>query len=350
MISRIGMQALRRLAAARRARLNRMRVSTGLQPSKNPTIYFLTPDYREAAGGLRVIYRHVDILNAAGIDAAVLHQRRGFRCSWFENDTRIANVADTTVLKGDLLVIPEVCVSVLDNVPPGIARVIFNQNSHLTWRGTDLSVARHYRPSADLKAVVTVSEHDREALSYTFGQGSVRRVHVSIDDRLFHVPEGPRDNRIAYMPRRMAQDAHRVLQILKERGVLDGWTVVPLHNLTQSEVAAQLRTTKIYLAFTHQEGFGLPPAEAMACGNYVIGQHGFGGREFFRPEFSKPVEAADVFGFARALEDAMQAERAEPGWCQAKGQAASGYILGEYSVARERDDVVAMYGEFAGLV
>ncbi len=45
-----------------------------------------------------------------------------------------------------------------------------------------------------------------------------------------------------------------------------------------AKVVAALRTTKIHLAFTHQEGFGLTSAEAITCGNYVIGQHGFGGR------------------------------------------------------------------------
>ena len=93
----------------------------------------------------------------------------------------------------------------------------------------------------------------------------------------------------------------KVLQLARGRGLLEGWEVIELNGMTQAEVAAQLRTTKIFLAFTYQEGFGLPPAEAMACGNYVIGYHGFGGRELFHDEFSAPVETGDIVGYAKAL-------------------------------------------------
>ena len=54
-----------------------------------PTVYFCLPDYDVPSGGFRVVYRHVDILNEAGIPAAVLHCRAGFRCTWFENQTRV---------------------------------------------------------------------------------------------------------------------------------------------------------------------------------------------------------------------------------------------------------------------
>ena len=47
----------------------------------------------------------------------------------------------------------------------------------------------------------------------------------------------------------------------------------------------------------------MPAAEAMACGSYVIGNHGQGGREFFLPEFSTAIEAGDTLAFARAVEE-----------------------------------------------
>ena len=45
--------------------------------SPRPTVYFVTPDFSEPSGGIRVMYRHTDILNSAGNKAFVLHQRRG---------------------------------------------------------------------------------------------------------------------------------------------------------------------------------------------------------------------------------------------------------------------------------
>lgn len=319
------------------------------QPVQTPTVYFLTPDHSTPSGGILVIYRHVDILNAAGIRAFVLHQRRGFRCAWFKNQTQVTDAATARIGRGDLLVVPEPDVDIVCKLPAGTRHVIFNQNGHLTWRWAAEQVGHHYATSADLAGIITVSDHSADLLRYTFGGRPVRRIHLGIDPALFH-PGGdsPRPQRIGYMPRRGQADAERVLHILRARGVLDGWEVVPLDGLTHLEVAECLRTTRIFLAFTHQEGFGLPAAEAMACGNYVVGCHGFGGREFFLPAFSTPVETGDLLGFARAVEDAIVHDRAEPGWCLARGREASAFILGKYSPDRERNEVVGTYARLLG--
>jgi glycosyltransferase involved in cell wall biosynthesis len=182
-------------------------------------------------------------------------------------------------------------------------------------------------------------------LRYAFKSLPVHRVHLSIDPSRFYPGDGPRDRRIAYMPRRGRADSEQVFHLLGGRCLLDGWEVVLLDGLTHDQVAEQLRTTRIFLAFTYQEGFGLPAAEAMACGNFVVGCHGFGGREFFHPEFSTPIETGDVLGFARAVEDAIVHERNDPMWCLNRGRKASEFVLSEYSPVRERDEVVSVYAE-----
>lgn len=342
----IAIGALRQIAAARRAWQNRLKVVTSRERSTRSTFYFLTPDHQQPSGGIRAIYRHVDILNSAGINAFVLHQRRGFRCTWFENQTPIKYAGDTTVLLGDILVIPEICVDILDRLPVGTRYIIFNQGVHLTWKGTTHRVAKHYTPGGGLVGVITVSEHSKEMLRYAFEKLNVYRVHLGVDSGIFRMIEGPRPNRIAYMPRRRSEDAHQVLELMRGRGHLDGWEIVPLDALPQAKVAAALQTTKIFLAFAYQEGFGLPPAEAMACGNFVIGYHGFGGRELFRPEFSTCVETGNVVGFARAVEYTIAQENAQPGWCEERGARASRFIYSEYSLVREHEEVTRIYADF----
>src|SRR5437588_250909 len=54
-------------------------------------IYYGCPDKNYPVGGIRVNYRHVDVLNRNGFDAFVLHHYFPFRCTWFENDTRVAH-------------------------------------------------------------------------------------------------------------------------------------------------------------------------------------------------------------------------------------------------------------------
>ena len=322
-----------------------MRVASSAALSVQPTVYFLTPDPQEPAGGVRVIYRHVDILNAAGIHAAVLHQSRGFRCSWFDNKTRITNVGQARIMHGDLLVIPEIYVGIIDRLAPDTSYVIFNQGVHLTWRDFPEGVARYYDPENGLRGVVTVSAHSREMLGYAFEGLDIRRVHLSIDPTRFRPASGPRANRIAYMPRKMGADANQVFEILRGRGLLEGWEIVPLVNMRESAIADNLRQSKIFLSLSYQEGFGLPPLEAMACGSYVIGYHGYGGRELFRPEFNAAVETGDIVGFARAVEKVLAREKAEPGWCQAQGEKAANYVRLEYSPERERHEVARVYGD-----
>jgi hypothetical protein len=43
-------------------------------------IYYGCPDKDYPVGGIRVIYRHVDLLNRNGFDAFVLHHYYPFRC------------------------------------------------------------------------------------------------------------------------------------------------------------------------------------------------------------------------------------------------------------------------------
>jgi glycosyltransferase involved in cell wall biosynthesis len=147
------------------------------------------------------------------------------------------------------------------------------------------------------------------------------------------------------MPRRGGSDAELILNMLKSRGALDGWRVDRLEGLRHAEVADRLSSSRIYLALSPQEGFGLPAAEAMACGNYVIGYHGYGGRELFRSGWSYCVEAGDVIGVARALEYAIAHDNAHPKWCMHRGIEASRFVLAEYSPRREMEDVVAAYSQ-----
>jgi glycosyltransferase involved in cell wall biosynthesis len=339
---------LKRVAAAHAERGGRLKVKTGTESSSKPTVYFLTPDYEVASGGIMVIYRHVDILNRAGIDAFVLHQRVGFRCNWFENQTRIRYVQNTLVLRGDLLVVPEISIASVQNLAPGTRYAIFNQNAHLTWKQGNQAARIAYEPSSDLVAVLTVSKHNAAMLQYGFPGADIVHMRLSIDPEVFYPSNGARPKRISYMPRRGNDDAVQVINLLRSRGALKEWEFVPLNGLSHFAVAEEFRQSRIFMAFTRQEGFGLPAAEAMACGCYVVGNHGFGGAEFFHPDFAAPVETGDIVGFANAVEQAVVNDDNESGWCQQRGAAAARYITATYSPPQEAQQVCATYLELLG--
>jgi glycosyltransferase involved in cell wall biosynthesis len=317
-------------------------ISTVDVQDHTPTVYFCTPDINYPTGGIRVVYRHADLLNEAGIPASVVHARSNFRCTWFENRTQVMSSREARIGPHDLIVVSEVGASVLRRLPAGFRFIVFNQNSHLTWSFPEAR-AEHYLRNPDLVALLTVSEHGREMLEYAAPGVPVRRVHNSIDPQVFSPGDARRPRRIAYMPRRGREEARQVFGLLRGRGALDGWEVTALEGLSEREVGEQLKSTSIFFNFTYLEGFGLPAAEAMACGAYVIGFHGFGGREFLSPEFSSPVEPGDVVAFAREFERVAAREAVEPGWCRQRGRAAATFIAQHYSPAREREDVIGIY-------
>src|SRR3989442_1489939 len=106
-----------------------------------PRIYVLCPDYEPPSGGIRKLYRHVDVLIRHGFEASILHHRDGFRCKWFASTTPVTSLARTRPGPEDVLVVPEVYGPDLAALAPGVAKVVFNQNAYLSFRGYGLDVA-----------------------------------------------------------------------------------------------------------------------------------------------------------------------------------------------------------------
>lgn len=343
-LSRLVKRASEARVAHRRRRL-RIPISTG--SSDAPTTYFLVPDYAEPSGGVRVTYRHVDLLNAHGRSAAVLHQKPGFRCSWFDNDTRVVSAADAAVGPEDLLVVSELEVDLLAEQTMTVPHAVFNQSGALTWKFGPGAVSAHLRGDSGPLAMLTVSQQVARMLTFAFPRSDVRIVPPSIDTAIFHPGQAAPERVIAYMPRRDAPEAQLLWNLLAGRPALQGWRLQAIHGVPQAEVAARLRKSSMFVAVSLREGFGLPSAEAMACGAFVVGYHAFGGREFFDTEDTMPVEPGDVVALAQAIEFAVVRENEESGWMRGRGLAASMRIIRAYSREREEQALLRAYADLA---
>src|SRR5439155_2004537 len=133
-----GVRRLRRLAKravhARELRARRPpRLASGTDPRRAPVVYYLTPDDNSPRGGVRVNYRHVDLLNAGGIEAAVLHTRTGFRCDWFANETRVVGASDVTLHPDDALVVPQKYATGVGLLPSVTRKPVFTQGPYYTF-------------------------------------------------------------------------------------------------------------------------------------------------------------------------------------------------------------------------
>lgn len=315
--------------------------------SRSPSMtWHIVPDWNKPAGGIRKQYRLVDILNDAGIGAAVVHRKKGFRCDWFDNSTVVVAGREAKISRSDVLVVPEIYWESMRDLPKGMKKVVLNQNAFNTLDSLAVDFERAsfpYLNDSELTRIAAVSEQNCDLLRSMFPGLSVHRLRWAIDEQIYFPSDGNLGRRIAYMPRRRAADAEQLFALLKLRGLLSDWSVVRIGGQTEREAANLMRSSRIFLSFSEREGFGLPPLEAMACGCHVIGFTGFAGNEYFRPPYATPIEDGDIASYARELEKIMLWSDRDSFIARSVALRASEFARSEYGVAAERRSIVETF-------
>jgi glycosyltransferase involved in cell wall biosynthesis len=340
-------------------------------------IYYLCPDEHVPYGGVRVIYDHVDTLRRHGYHAFVLHERQGFRCTWFENSTPVAYWSsaraglvgalrhlpvlrrhatsgwvhrsrpptDVTFGPDDYLVVPEIYGPGIGEIAPGVRKIIFNQNPYYTFVGYTLDLDDETTPyrHSDVIGVVVVSEDAAAYVRAAFPEVSITRVRPAVDPRLFYFEE-EKNPQIAFMTRKFPEDVRQVVNLLKFRRRLPAaYRLVEIPDASQPEVARVLRASAIFLSFGHPEGLSLPPAEAMACGCITIGYHGMGGREYLRPDLAFPIDVGEIVKFTETVEDVAIDLSRDPGSLRERARKAATFVAEQYSPERQEGELVEFW-------
>jgi len=107
------------------------------------------------------------------------------------------------------------------------------------------------------------------------------------------------------MPRRRREDLLGAVQLLRRSGRLGDWEIVLIDGMTQQQVAEELGRAAIFLFGAEREGVGLPGAEAMASGCYVVGFTGDGAKEYLLPEHASVIADSDVVDMCDRTLEAM---------------------------------------------
>ena len=242
----------------------------------------LHPDVNRPIGGVKQMHRLAEALTRSGREATIIQDSADFHPGWFASQVQTIAFkkwvrSSDLVPERDLVVLPETFVPMFDQYAPSLPKIIFNQNgaysfgiqSSVSWPDPSSVLRTYHRPN--LLQVLCVSKHDEQLLNKGFGLCSslVSRLINPIEIDLFCFGHSKR-RQIAYMPRKNGEDASVVAALLQAQPWWEGWQLKAIHQCSQEEVALILQESLVFLSFGHPEGFGLPIAEALACGCAVL--------------------------------------------------------------------------------
>ncbi|WP_321840870.1 glycosyltransferase [Paraburkholderia bannensis] len=268
-------------------------------------IVYFCPSVDFPVGGVKVIHRHAELIDAMGARAEVFYcWGEGRRVEWFRHAARIR--AHNRFSPDDFVLLPESLVGDLwaRLIELDIEYGVFVQNGYLVTRGTNADdLAACY---ARAKCIACISEDAVRCVLQLFPDCADKIVQVtySVDDAVFRAVG--KERLITYMPRKMPEHSALVSTLLR-RSLQPAWSIQPIDNMSEVEVAAILARSRIFLAFSELEGLPVPPVEAAFCGNFVIGYTGQGGKEYWHAPVFESIESGDVMAFTAAVQRRVHA-------------------------------------------
>ena len=279
------------------------------------------PDVAQPLGGVKQIHRLAECILRSGRQAILIQDSEDFHPGWLESQLPTISFLDWVKRRdsGELdpgtnvLIAPETYVNMLFTYAGKLPVVLFNQNGYYSFG--PITTPQYWKPDSVLRAyhdqriahILCVSRSDHDLLINGFGlkpdSVSCVRNGLEVD---YCRPHGKKSRRMVVMPRKHERDVSVVRALLHRQPWMLNWEWVLVEGQSHNEVIDQLQRSLLFLSFGHPEGFGLPVAEAIACGCAVVGYSGLGGRELFelgdRHGTVEEVAVGDWLGVVRAAE------------------------------------------------
>ena len=309
------------------------------------------PDISRAIGGVKQMHRLAECISRVGREATLIQEDASFHPGWFESNVSTISFKDWLSLRNsgslnpsrDIVIVPETYIGGVFEYVGKLPIVLFNQNGaysfgadHRRYFKPDSVISRYRDPR--ILHVFCVSQSDKNLLvdGFKLNPEDVTWIHNSIEVDTFR-PNGTKVPRMALMPRKNPMDVAVVQALLRQQSWMDRWELVQIVSQPHKVVVDILQRSLLFLSFGHPEGFGLPVAEAMACGCAVVGYSGLGGRELFQIGASyrtvEEVAVGDWLGFVNAARRIDQQLKADSNDLVARLLQASNQIRRHYSIA-----------------
>lgn len=228
----------------------------------------------------------------------------------------------------DVLVIPEFRYPEVAALYPGHRRVLFAQDVFGFARAHSRDVTSGGRAIEGFGAVMTTSEASQAAVRTLSGRDSLR-LRLPLTGHRF----GETKKKIvAYMPRKRPQEAEIVVTALRQMPEFADWEFVRIAGMSPDALRRLYEEALVFLSFSKQEGFGLPPAEAMSAGCVVIGYTGVGGEEYFDATTGFPIPDSDIIAFIDTAREVARLHATDPARLDRLRRAAAARIVSEYAL------------------
>ncbi len=273
-------------------------------------IVFLCPADNTPTGGIKVIYRHAELLGDLGCRAFVMHPfDHDFTCTWFSHSVDLLRKPDLFPAS-DFVIIPEIWAAIFGGqcLSLGIPYAILVQNGYLTHTflpsPTFAALDEIYEKAA---LILSISNDTTDMILLNYPQINPSRLvptRYSVGRVFQSNPRLPRcGGVVSYMPRKLADHSARVAFALRNH-LPPEWDVRSIHNANEVECAAALSQSSIFMSFSEFEGLPLPPLEAAIAGNMVIGYTGQGAKDYWIGSLFQEIDQGNLVSFVRAVADA----------------------------------------------
>lgn len=262
-------------------------------------LYLLPREMTKPSGGVKVINRHVEVLEKNGFPAFLLPPPGAELPGWLEKKSRVWHGDRSVVGWSDVVVYGEYSRPVyewLSNSEKRPLSVYFCQNHtgfNLVRKPYQVTTLSPPISQKNTDQIMVVSEISRKEILAKKIDVPISVISPDIQSDLFF----PRKKKrlISYIPRKRPKDAEEIIAKFKLRFPHHTeFQFSEIENLGVREVAEVLGVSEIFLSLNYREGLGLPPLEAMASGCVVVGFHGGGGKEYTSDYNGLWVEHGDI--------------------------------------------------------
>ena len=239
-------------------------------------IYYYCPDLAIRSSGIRLLYRHIAILNRQGIAASILHHGGNFQMpDVIGVPVRYLTAADT-LSRGDVVVIPEgfpEIMNLLKEQPLRRIAIALNwsyiyraESGYFDWR------------SFGIERVLVNSPFIGDFISWCM-ELPTHHFTTGIDPKLYFHEAAGKVRQVSYIERKKnhCDELKRVLWSRNPAFVNQvAWK--GHDNLTEDAYAAEIRKSMLFLNLSPAEGLPFSMLEAMRSGALVVGYDGVGGQ------------------------------------------------------------------------